>query len=101
MTNKRIPRLKFGTPIWVEWIDIIQDAGWEQKSDKLKCPVLLAMGFYVSSDKDHLIMCMNIAQDSNDPEISCRQSIPVGTIKEISRIKLEKVTSNGKSKKKS
>ena len=91
MTIKIPKNLKRCTPVFIEWVDIIGDCTWEDNDSDLDCPVLLAVGFYISHDDKQVVIAMNIAQKVDDEEVSGRQAIPLGAINDFYRVRLKKV----------
>jgi hypothetical protein len=57
-------KIKFGTPIDVEWIDAVSSAGWHDYKDLKQTPAdcyCKSRGFFVREDKTFLIICHTIS----------------------------------------
>ena len=70
---------------YVQWVDAVADAGWEEKS-KAEVHPCLSVGFIVDETDDAICIAAAISHDQSNSRIH----IPKQWIKSIKRVRLDK-----------
>lgn len=64
----------------VEWVDIVTDVGWEDKSKTLNTHHCVSVGWVLSEDKNTLVLYSTYGTGPDATETNNRIAIPKATI---------------------
>lgn len=79
--------------VYLEWVDIVTDHGWEKVSDiKLKCAEIKTIGFLIKEDSKNIALALNHGpgDDDHEDEVTAIVVIPKAVIKKRVDYKLDK-----------